>query len=139
MKPTKIPLAPSPANWNNPFAALPPVDPVAPQASGTGVPPVSPSAAAVGAVCNRDCSAPKLGRVILRREKAHRGGKTVIVVHDFAPKITTAFIDELASKLKKTCGCGGTVKDRTIEIQGDQPAKIRTTLEAAGLRVDGVR
>ena len=80
----------------------------------------------------------KLGRVVLRKEKAHRGGKTVIVVHDFAPQITGAQIETFAGQLKKACGCGGTVKDRTIEIQGDQPAKIRTLLEAVGFQVAGV-
>ncbi len=81
---------------------------------------------------------PKLGRVVLRREKAHRGGKTVIVIYDFAPQITHAKIETLASQLKKACGCGGTVKGREIEIQGDQPAKIRALLEAEGFRVAGV-
>ena len=81
----------------------------------------------------------KLGRVVLRKEKAHRGGKTVIVVHDFAPQITGTQIETFAGKLKKTCGCGGTVKDRTIEIQGDQPGKIRALLEAEGFQVGGVR
>lgn len=80
----------------------------------------------------------KLGRVVLRREKAHRGGKTVIVVHDFAPQITHAKIETLTTQLKKACGCGGTVKGREIEIQGDQPGKIRVLLEAEGFRVAGV-
>src|SRR3712207_6310851 len=62
----------------------------------------------------------KLGRVVLRREKAHRGGKTVVVVHDFEPQITDGLIEELARKLRAVCGSGGTVKERTIEIQGDQ-------------------
>ena len=81
----------------------------------------------------------KLGRVVLRKEKAHRGGKTVIVVHEFAPQITGAQIEALAGKLKKACGCGGTVKGRTIEIQGDQPGKIRVLLEAEGFQVAGVK
>lgn len=81
---------------------------------------------------------PKLRRVVLRREKAQRGGKTVIVVHDFASQITGRRIEELATKLKKSCGCGGTVKGREIEIQGDQPGKIRELLEAEGFRVAGV-
>lgn len=80
----------------------------------------------------------KLGRVVLRREKAHRGGKTVIVVHDFEPQITDAFIDDLAKKLRTTVGTGGTVRERTIEIQGDQPQKIRAVLETEGFRVAGV-
>ena len=85
-----------------------------------------------------DLPAPKLGRVVLRREKARRGGKTVIVIHDFAPQITLAKIEVLASQLKKTCGCGGAVKGRDIEIQGDQPGKIRALLEVEGFQVAGV-
>lgn len=80
----------------------------------------------------------KLGRVVLRREKAHRGGKTVIVVHDFESQISDTFIEELARKLRAVCGSGGTVRERTIEIQGDQPQKIRAALEAEGFRVAGV-
>jgi translation initiation factor 1 len=81
---------------------------------------------------------PKLGRVVLRREKAHRGGKTVIVIYDFAPQITGQRIEELATKLKKSCGCGGVVRGREIEIQGDQPGRIRVLLEGEGFRVAGV-
>ncbi len=82
---------------------------------------------------------PKRGRVVLRRETAHRGGKTVIVVHDFAPQITHAKIETLATQLKKAYGCGGTVKGHEIEIQGDQPGKIRALLEAEGFQVAGVK
>lgn len=106
-----------PGELNTPFASL----------NLPGLPPGKPT------------PPPKLGRVVLRKEKAHRGGKTVLVVHDFAPQITGAQIEELARQLKKTCGCGGTVRDRAIEIQGDQPAKIRALLEAEGFRVAGVR
>ena len=81
----------------------------------------------------------RLGRVVLRRETSHRGGKTVIVVYDFPPQISDARIEELASRLRKACGCGGTTKDRTIEIQGDQPVKVRALLEAEGFLVAGIR
>jgi len=81
---------------------------------------------------------PGLGRVVLRREKAHRGGKTVIVVHDFAPSIPMSVIEELARKLRHACGCGGTTRQRTIELQGDQPARIRALLEEEGFRVAGI-
>jgi translation initiation factor 1 len=81
----------------------------------------------------------KMGRVVLRRELARRGGKTVIVVHDFASHLPVSVIETIAKKIRTTCGCGGTVKGRTIEIQGDQPTRVRSVLEAEGFEVAGVR
>jgi translation initiation factor 1 len=81
----------------------------------------------------------KLGRVVLRRERAHRGGKTVIVIDDFATHLPISVIEKTAKKIQVACGCGGTVKDRAIEIQGDQPGKIRAVLETEGFRVAGVK
>jgi translation initiation factor 1 len=80
-----------------------------------------------------------MGRVVLRRETAHRGGKTVIVIHDFASSISTVFIEELASRLRRVCGCGGTTRQRMIEIQSNHTEKIRTILEQEGFRVAGVK
>jgi translation initiation factor 1 len=81
----------------------------------------------------------KMGRVLLRRETAHRGGKTVVVVYDFATHLPISVIEKVAKKLRAACSTGGTVRDRTIEIQGDQVAKVRATLEAEGFAVGGVR
>jgi translation initiation factor 1 len=81
----------------------------------------------------------KMGRVILRRETARRGGKTVIVVHDFATHLPASVIETIARKLRQTCGCGGTVKGRTIEVQLDQPSRVRAVLEGEGFEVAGVR
>jgi translation initiation factor 1 len=81
---------------------------------------------------------PGLGRVVLRRETAHRGGKTVIVVHDFAPSIPMSVIEELARKLRNACGCGGTTRQRAIELQGNQVARIRSLLEEEGFKVAGI-
>jgi translation initiation factor 1 len=80
-----------------------------------------------------------MGRVVLRRETAHRGGKTVVVVDDFATHLPVSVIEKIAKKLRASCGCGGAVKGRTIEIQGDQPARVRAALEAEGFQVAGVR
>jgi translation initiation factor 1 len=80
----------------------------------------------------------KLGRVVLRRETAHRGGKTVIVIHDFPPSYPAAALDELARNLRHALGTGGTVQERTIQMQGDQPGKIRSILEKMGFQVAGV-
>ena len=80
----------------------------------------------------------KLGRVVLRRETAHRGGRTVIVIHDFPTSLTKGALDDLARDLRHAVGTGGTVRERTIEMQGDQPGKIRAFLEKAGFQVAGV-
>ena len=79
----------------------------------------------------------KMGRVLLRRETAHRGGKTVVLVYDFASHLPVSIIEKIAKKLRTACSTGGTVKERTIEIQGDQVAKVRETLEAEGFMVGG--
>ena len=81
----------------------------------------------------------KMGRVVLRKETARRGGKTVIVVDDFASHLPVSVIEKIGKKLRQTCGCGGTVKGRTVEIQMDQPARIRAALEAEGFEVAGIR
>ena len=81
----------------------------------------------------------KMGRVVLRRETARRGGKTVIVIHDFATHLPVSVIETVAKKVRTVCGCGGAVKGRAVEIQGDQPGKIRAALEAEGFQVAGVK
>ena len=42
---------------------------------------------------------------------------------------------KLAAELKKKCGCGGSVKDGVIEIQGDKRELLKTLLEAKGMKV----
>lgn len=81
----------------------------------------------------------KMGRVVLRKERAHRGGKTVIVIDDFATHLPLAVIERVAKSVRAACGCGGTVKGRSVEIQGDQPDKVRAALEAEGFQVGGVK
>ncbi len=129
-KKAKIDLTPNGQGLANPFAAL--------EVAGLPAAPASPPAQRASPAPEVPPKPSKFGRVVLRREKAHRGGKTVIVIDDFAPNIGYAYIESLAAKLKASCGCGGTMKDRTIEIQGDQPGRIRTLLEQEGFRVAGV-
>ena len=81
----------------------------------------------------------KMGKVNLQRETAHRGGKTVIVVKDFATHLPESVIETIGKRLRNACGCGGTVKDKRIELQGDNVAKIRSVLEAEGFQVGGVK
>jgi len=81
----------------------------------------------------------KMGRVVLQRETAQRGGKTVIVIKDFASHLPQSVIETIGKRVRSSCGCGGTVKDRRIEIQGDQAARIRAGLEAEGFEFAGVK
>lgn len=80
----------------------------------------------------------KMGRVVLRKETAHRGGKPVIVVDDFATHLPLSVIEATAKKLRAACGCGGAVKDRRIELQSRDPARIRALLESEGFQVAGI-
>lgn len=73
------------------------------------------------------------GRVDIRRETGGRGGKTVTVIDGFIG-IGLLEKEQLAKKIRGACGCGGTVKDGAIEIQGDQRDTIARILTEAGFR-----
>ena len=73
------------------------------------------------------------GRVDIRRETGGRGGKTVTVIDGFVG-IGLPEKERLAKKIRAACGCGGTVKDGAIEIQGDQRDTIARILCEAGFR-----
>ena len=49
-------------------------------------------------------------------------------------RLTPADLKALGKRLKKACGSGGTIKDGTIEIQGDHREKVAETLRAMGYR-----
>ncbi|MFN8424431.1 MAG: translation initiation factor [Anaerolineae bacterium] len=68
----------------------------------------------------------------IRREKKGRGGKTVTVVYDLVLKPDD--LKALGKRLKTVCGTGGTVKDGTIEIQGDHRDAIAAELQRIGYR-----
>jgi len=109
----------------NPFGAL----------SGAGLPagtgPVTGQSPLTGAT---PAPSPKnRGRVDIKRTTAGRGGKTVTIVTGFTG-IGQTEKESLAKKMRNACGCGGTVKDGDIEIQGDQREKIARILTDAGFR-----
>lgn len=66
------------------------------------------------------------------RERKGRGGKTVTIVRDLQLKPDD--LKALAKELKQVCGTGGTVKDGTIEIQGDHREKITEKLKSLGYK-----
>lgn len=73
------------------------------------------------------------GRVDIVRQTAHRGGKGVTVAKNFTG-IGLVEKQELAKKMQKACGVGGTVKDGCIEIQGDKREEMKRILTEAGFK-----
>ena len=71
----------------------------------------------------------------LRMEQTGRGGKTVTVVYGL-PK-NEAFLKQLAQRLKKLCGTGGTVTGDGVELQGDLRDRVREALAKEGYVVKG--
>jgi translation initiation factor 1 len=117
----RIPTSGGKGLGQNPFASL----------DGSGLRPLEgglprPGPAAAPPARNR-------GRVDITREKGGRGGKTVTVVDGFTG-IGLAEKEQLAKRMRAACGCGGTVKDGRIEIQGDQRETVSRILSEAGFR-----
>ena len=73
------------------------------------------------------------GRVKVRREVAGRRGKAVTTVSNVP--LNDAGVRDLATKLKKRCGVGGSAKDGVIELQGDHRDVVVEVLRAEGYDV----
>ncbi len=108
----------------NPFGALGGLN----LPSGSAPTPVAPVSTS-----KRDQPNTNRGRVDIRRSTAGRGGKTVTVVDGFVG-IGLPEKEQLAKTMQKVCGCGGTVKEGRIEIQGDKREVIAEVLRKAGFR-----
>ena len=109
----------------NPFAAL----------SRSGLPDTPAGSPASWGTAPAASGAPakNRGRADISREKAGRGGKTVTVVTGLMG-IGLPEKEQLAKKMQKACGVGGTVKDGRIEIQGDKRDEVARILTEAGFR-----
>jgi translation initiation factor 1 len=73
------------------------------------------------------------GIVRIWLERKGRNGKPVSIVRGLP--LDKMKLDDLASRLKRVCGTGGSAKDGEIIIQGDHRARIAAELERDGLRV----
>ena len=67
------------------------------------------------------------------RETKGRKGKGVTVITGLP--LAGAALDELATRLKKRCGSGGTVHEGMIEIQGDHRDTLVAELGRLGYAV----
>lgn len=73
------------------------------------------------------------GRVKVRRETAGRRGKAVTTVTGVP--LPEDGLRQLAGRLKKRCGVGGSAKEGVIELQGDHREAVVELLRADGYDV----
>ena len=73
------------------------------------------------------------GIVRIQRQTSGRKGKGVCLITGIDADDAT--LAAIAAELKKKCGCGGSMKEGVIEIQGDKRDLIKSLLEARGMKV----
>ena len=71
-------------------------------------------------------------KLVLRREKKGRGGKTATVIEGL--RLPPSALDRIARDLKRALGCGATTEGNTIVVQGDMAARIAPWLAARGAK-----
>ncbi|MCX6082847.1 MAG: stress response translation initiation inhibitor YciH [Chloroflexi bacterium] len=76
---------------------------------------------------------PQQQMIYLHRESKNRAGKDVTLLKGLV--LTDADLTALTKTIKQACGCGGTVKDGVIEIQGEHREKISDLLRKLGYKV----
>ncbi len=96
---------------------------------------IAPSAAPAPAAPAPGDAIPALGergKIVLRRERKGRGGKTATVVSGLG--LSSSQLDAVARALRKALGCGATVEGADIVLQGDMTTRAQTWLAQRGAR-----
>ncbi|BBD59130.1 translation initiation factor SUI1 [Nostoc sp. HK-01] len=75
---------------------------------------------------------PQQQNLRIQATRTGRKGKTVTVITGFQCKPET--LADLVKQLKTQCGTGGTVKEDTIEIQGEHKQKILEIVTKLGYK-----
>ena len=86
--------------------------------------------------CKRE--EPPRGDGIVRVGRETKGRKGAGVTIITGVPLRSSELADLASKLKKKCATGGTVRDGVIEIQGDHRDRIVSELTGLGYKVKRV-
>jgi translation initiation factor 1 len=74
--------------------------------------------------------APAKRRTIVRLDRKRRGGKSVTVIEGL--QLSSEDSEKLLQQLKMKLGTGGTVKNATLEIQGDHCDTVMAELSRLG-------
>jgi translation initiation factor 1 len=75
---------------------------------------------------------PQQQNIRIQATRTGRKGKTVTVIAGFQHKSET--LAQLLKQLKAQCGTGGTVKENTLEIQGEHKQKLLEILTKLGYK-----
>ena len=75
---------------------------------------------------------PQQQQIRIQASRKGRGGKTVTVISGFQSKTET--LKKLLKQLKNQCGTGGSLKENTLEIQGDRTGQLLEILTKLGYR-----
>lgn len=71
-------------------------------------------------------------KLVVARSKKGRGGKTVTVVRGVVGDRAT--LDALAKGLRHALGCGSSVEDGELVVQGEQLERVAAWLESQGAK-----
>jgi translation initiation factor 1 len=71
-------------------------------------------------------------RAVVRLERKHRRGKEVTVIEKLA--LPPSQLETWCKQLKQQLGCGGSVEDDAIVVQGDFRKRLPDLLAAMGVR-----
>jgi translation initiation factor 1 len=116
---------PKPKPASSPFAALAALRDALPPGPARSEEPAGPAAPPPKA-------SRELGeKLVVSRSKKGRGGKTVTTIAGVPDEATR---EALALELRRALGCGASVDDGLIVVQGDQVPRVRALLEARGVR-----
>ncbi|MBA2661601.1 MAG: translation initiation factor [Bradymonadaceae bacterium] len=74
-----------------------------------------------------------IAKIVLRRERKGRGGKTVTLVEG-VDSLGDEGLEELAKRLRKAHGVGAVVEEGTIVVQGDQGEKLERWFGDQGVK-----
>ena len=73
-------------------------------------------------------------RITVKTEK-RRFGKIITLISGFDKEVN---VKELVKKLKNNLACGGTIKNNTIELQGDHRKNIKVELIKLGFKEEQI-
>jgi len=111
--------APEQNGSNNPFGALASLRGALPQ--GTDATPTATPTSSATALS---------GKIVVRREKKGRGGKTATLVEGVA--LTGAALEAFGREMRQSLGTGGGIEGNAIVISGDQVERAMNWLSARG-------